>query len=136
MESTYSIQPKQQIIIEEILKLMEDGREHSVTELKQYLVGKGFGEIDTALRNAIFKLKKTNPYFKNIQRGIYKLEINMEQNSKDSISIEEAVECINKELTKIREFDWVNCTDAELNLARKKVQLLQGLEHDIRMAFK
>ena len=66
-----------------ILECVQDGMMKSIEEINTYLIKKGIiiESGSSALRTALFNLKKENIYFKNPEKGYYILESQSKENT-------------------------------------------------------
>ena len=86
---------------------------------------------DSAIKNALFQMKRDNPNIINVDKGKYQVKINDSSKHNEEI-FEKSIECILKEVFDLKKFDWVNCTDGELLKAREKIVKLKKLGIEVQ----
>lgn len=114
-----------------IYDVLADGEIHSATEIKNKVIESGImiDEKSTSLRNAIYHIKRKDANFKTVDRGMYVLTSNTSETS--VICFEEALRIIEAEITKLRNINWLTCSEQELNVARNKVRELKKMQDTI-----
>ena len=114
-----------------IYDVLADGEIHSATEIKNKVIESGImiDEKSTSLRNAIYHIKREDANFKTVDRGMYVLTSNTSEAS--VICFEEALRIIEAEITKLRNINWLTCSEQELNVARNKVRELKKMQGTI-----
>ncbi len=119
-----------------IYDVLADGEIHSATEIKNKAIESGImiDEKSTSLRNAIYHIKREDTNFKTVDRGMYVLTSNTSEES--VICFEEALRIIEIEITKLRNFNWLTCSEQELNVARNKVRELKKMQSAIHNLLK
>ena len=123
-------------LIEELFK---DGDVHTIEEITLLAIE---SEIirdakDSAVKNALFQMKRDNPNIINVDKGKYQARGNDNDRNKNSAEMfEKAVEYLSKEVVDLKKFDWVNCTDEELSRAREKISKLKKLGGEVQKLIK
>lgn len=118
-----------------ILELLSDGKEYTTTEIKEYILSKNvkLEKNSTLIRNVLYNLKHENPSFTNIDRGKYKLISNPPTLQNNYSELKNAISIIEKNLQEYKHFNWISCSDLELEIARSKTQMLINLSSQIKI---
>ena len=127
---------KGNLIKKYILELVSDGKEHSTTEIRDYILSKNIKleQSSTIIRNVLFKLKQENPNLTNGSRGKYLLQLDSISLADNSSELQSAIYVIEKHLQEYKNFNWITCNDSQLNLARANAQRLITLASKINSA--
>ncbi len=123
-------------IIEELFK---DGDVHTIEEITLLAIERKIirDAKDSAVKNALFQMKRDNPHFINVDKGKYQARGKDNTRNKNSVEMfEKAVEYLAKEVVDLKKFDWVNCTDEELLEAREKIAKLKKLGIEVQKLIK
>ena len=114
--------------------MLQDGKIHTIDEIYNECVEKGMINVEDkgSVRSAIFTLKAENKRFVAVEKGKYKLnDIDEEENTMGD-EFEKALESIKKRINELKKFNWVTCSDEELNTARKQINSMMKLHDDIK----
>ena len=112
-------------IIEELFR---DGELHTIEEITLLAIEKKIinNAKDSAVKNALFQMKRDNLNIISVDKGRYKAnEKNCVESKNISDMFDKSLEYILKEVGELKKFDWVNCTDEELLRAREKIAKLK-----------
>jgi len=123
-------------LIEELFK---DGDVHTIEEITLLAIERKIirDAKDSAVKNALFQMKRDNPNFINVDKGKYQARGKDNAGNKNSVEMfEKAVEYLAKEVVDLKKFDWVNCTDEELLEAREKIAKLKKLGLEVQKLIK
>ena len=114
-----------------IYDVLADGEIHSATEIRSKAIESGImiDEKSTSLRNVIYHIKREDANFKTVDRGMYVLTSTTSGES--VICFEEALRIIETEITKLRNINWLTCSEQELSEARNKVRELKKMQSTI-----
>lgn len=114
-----------------VYDVLADGEIHSAAEIRNKAIENGImiDKKSTSLRNAIYHIKREDVNFKVVNRGKYVLTNNVSEES--VICFKEALRIVKKEMIKLRNINWITCSEQELNEARNKVHELKKLQSDI-----
>lgn len=118
-----------------ILELLSDGKEYTTTEIKEYILSKNIKleKNSTLIRNVLYNLKRENSSFTNTERGKYKLISKPSTLQNDYSELKNAISIIEKNLKEYKHFNWISCSDLELEIARSKTQMLINLSSQIKI---
>lgn len=121
-----------------INELLGDGKVHTIDEMVSLALERHVIENkkDSAVKNALFQMKKQNTSIINVDKGKYKMLIANDRNVKEKEVFEESISYVFLEIRKLKEFDWMNCTNEELAEARKKVMKLKEVYEEINCLIK
>lgn len=118
-----------------IMEILKDGNVHTAEEIRTVCIEKGIigSKEANIVRGAVFSLKKENEYFVAVEKGRYKLEKekNLEKYIKTD-DFEEVIKYLNKKIDVFKNFNWITCTDEELDKSRKQIMLLIDLSNEIK----
>lgn len=119
-----------------IYDVLADGEIHSATEIRSKAIESGImiDEKSTSLRNVIYHIKREDANFKTVDRGMYVLTSTTSGES--VICFEEALRIIETEITKLRNINWLTCSEQELSEARNKVRELKKMQSTIHNLLK
>ena len=119
-----------------IYDVLADGETHSATEIRSKAIESGImiDEKSTSLRNVIYHIKREDANFKTVDRGMYVLTSTTSGES--VICFEEALRIIETEITKLRNINWLTCSEQELSEARNKVRELKKMQSTIHNLLK
>lgn len=119
---------KCQQVKEMIEELFKDGDVHTIEEITLLAIERNIinDAKDSAVKNALFQMKRDNPNIINVDKGRYKASGKDNVRDENNVEMfEKALEYILKEVSDLKKFDWVNCTDEELSRARGKIAKLK-----------
>lgn len=108
--------------------LFKDGEVHTIEEITLLAIENKIirDAKDSAIKNALFQMKRNNPNIINVDKGKYRARSKETAPNKNSAEMfEKALEYLSKEVMELKKFDWVNCTDEELLRAREKIAKLK-----------
>ena len=116
-----------------ILDILSDGKEHSIQEIKDYVLSQDIvlDKTSTLLRNILHNLKKEYPNLLNPSRGVYRLLLTEDSKTDDYDELNRSIATIEQTLQDCQNFNWYSCSDRELEVARTKVKLLLRLANTI-----
>lgn len=116
-----------------ILVLLSDGKEHTTSEIREYISTQNIylEKSSTLIRNVLYNLKHENSNIINTDRGVYKLQINKDSVEPSDSDLNNAIKVIEKNLQEYKHFNWITCSDLQLDVARSKAQKLINLAHKI-----
>lgn len=116
-----------------ILDILSDGKEHSIQEIKDYVLSQDIvlDKTSTLLRNILHNLKKEYPNLLNPSRGVYRLLLTKDSKTDDYDELNRSIATIEQTLQDCQNFNWYSCSDRELEVARTKVKLLLRLANTI-----
>lgn len=115
----------QQLLKQMIYEIMNDHKTHTSLELQTEAIRRNILVADnsTAIRNAIFNIRKEDPLFTSPQKGEYLLLSSKPE--KDAFTL--ALETIHLRITELQRFNWITCSDFELENARNDISLLKKM---------
>jgi len=122
-------------IKEIIVELFDDGEVHTIGEVIEQAMKQGVitDSRDSSVKNALYQMKKTNASFINVDTGKYQMEkINEEGDQEKAEGFDSNLDCVLREVTLLKKFDWVNCSDEELAEARAKIVKLKRLFEELQ----
>lgn len=61
------------VIKDTILEVMEDGKEHTIREIRDALEIKGVQETPALIRSTIYKIQDDDPRLERLERGVYQM---------------------------------------------------------------
>lgn len=120
-----------------IMNIMEDGELHTMEEFRKACLQKGVisPEKGGVIRGVIFKIKSENNNFITIDRGKYRLRKTDDSNENGNAAEEEfdkMIKYMKQKIDMFKKFNWILCTDKELETARKQITALAELANDIK----
>ncbi|MBQ9141620.1 MAG: hypothetical protein IJX63_07485 [Lachnospiraceae bacterium] len=130
---------KCRLVKELIEELFKDGDVHTIEEITLLAIESKIirDAKDSAVKNALFQMKRDNPNIINVDKGKYQARGNDDARNKNSAErFEKAVEYLLKEVMDLKKFDWVNCTDEELLKAREKIAKLKKIGVEVQKLIK
>lgn len=119
--------------------LFKDGEVHTIEEITLLAIE---SEIirdakDAAVKNALYQMKKDQSNIINVDKGKYRAKRKETIGNNDSEKMfERALEYLQREVTKLKDFDWINCTDEELLRTREKIASLKKFEIEVQKLIK
>jgi hypothetical protein len=113
-----------------------DGEIHTIDEITLLAIERKIisDSKDAAVRNALFQMKRDNPNIINVDKGKYKASSIENENGAEIF--EKALGYILREVSDLKKFDWVNCTDEELIKAREKITKLKKVFAEVQKLIK
>lgn len=119
-----------------ITELLKDNKVHTTQEIVELAIERCIinRENTTAVHNAVGRMKKENKLVA-VGKGMYQQCIPLEKRTVDEEIFEESVKYIDHKVDKLIQFDWINCTDGELLLAREQVMELKRISQKILNSF-
>ena len=122
---------KSKPVRELILQLLSDDALHSTTEITEYVMSHipDITDIDTTIRNVLFSLKNRDNSIINPKKGWYQIrkETPVSIDILDLSPLQKAIDVITDTISIYTDFNWYDCSDEELAIARKKRQMLKDL---------
>lgn len=118
-----------------IMDILQDGNIHTAEEIRTVCARKGIIDIkeSNVVRGAIFTLKKENECFVAVDKGKYKLRrINDVEESIVHDEFDKVIKYLEKKVNVFKRFNWITCTDEELEIARKQITVMMNLADDIK----
>lgn len=118
-----------------IEELFSDGKVHSIEEITLLAIEKKIvlNKKDSAVKNALYQMKQVNTNLVSVDKGTYRMLSSEDGNViKQDNAFENALEIVLAEVCKLRNFDWINCTDDELVQAREKIAKLKNVFGDVQ----
>lgn len=114
-----------------ICKLLSDKNIHTIKEIREAAYKQGIlqpGKKDnTIIRNALYLLKKKGAIVNGVNRGEYKLAENFDEVADEKKKYKCAANLLMQRTTELKNFDWFDCTDDELEEAREDVKFLRNV---------
>lgn len=112
-----------------ILELLSDGETHSTKEIRNYIVEHNIKltEDSTRIRNILFAMKKENTNFINVKRGLYCLQSTNNEEQEIFSELNNAISIIKTTINECKSFNWYQCNDQQLNIARSKIKMIINL---------
>lgn len=117
-----------------IMEILKDGEVHTAEEIRMACLERGIigSEEANIVRGAVFSLKKENENFVAVEKGRYKLEKEKDlEKCIEKDEFEEVIKYLRKKINMFKNFNWITCTDEELEVSRKQIMLLRDLSDEI-----
>lgn len=119
---------KMSVIKELILNILADNQSHSIKEFYAQAQQKGYiqDSNDASIRNAIHHLMKTNTSIHRLEKGVYTMTSDS-SNYMNEEELSQSIHYIFKTLNELNSFNWIECSDTELQHARAAVKQIKEL---------
>lgn len=121
-----------------ISKLLEDGNVHTLEEMTLLALEKQIIEDknDNAVKNALYQMKKVDSSIINLKKGKYKMSVKRNDYIEEKDTFEESISNVIMEVWKLKQFNWIHCTNEELTEARNKIVQLSEVYEEIKELIK
>lgn len=116
-----------------ISKLLEDGNVHTIEEMTLLALEKQIIEDknDNAVKNALYQMKKDSSII-NLKKGMYQMNAEKKDYIEEKDVFEESISNVIMEVKKLKQFNWIHCTNEELTEARNKILQLSKIYEEIK----
>lgn len=122
-----------------IIELLDDKKVHTTEEIRIEVYKRNIvnpeEKNDAAIRNALYLLKKEKIIVNSGKKGEYRLQNNFVKNVDEKEKYKHAVNLLLKRVEELEKFDWLNCTNDELEEARRDAMLLRRISLKISNMF-
>lgn len=108
-----------------ITELLNDEKTHTAQEIINLAIEKSIIDQEnvTAVRNAVYRMNKEKEIV-TVEKGVYKKR-NIPSDFVSAEKFEESIDNIEKKMNELLKFDWVNCSNEELDIAREQANVLK-----------